>query len=141
MIRKFQVYLAVIIAAVTITGITLLNVNQDILNYSNDVTPLSVENQAEGIQVSAPETHELTMVMKETTVEIAPGIRVLAWAYNNTIPGPTVRVTEGDRVIMNFINNSTTTHTINLSQNSPIHLIYPKTLQYIMIDAMLTNPK
>ena len=113
MIRKFHVYLAVIIAAVTITGITLLNVNQDILNYSNDVTPLSVENQAEGIQASAPETHELTMVMKETTVEIAPGIRVLAWAYNNTIPGPTVRVTEGDRVIMHFINNSTTTHTIH----------------------------
>ena len=113
MIRKSQVYLAVIIAAVTITGITLLNVNQGILNYSNDVTPLSVGNEAEDIQTSAPETHEYTMVMKETTVEIAPGVRVLAWAYNGTIPGPTVRVTEGDRVITHFINNSTTTHTIH----------------------------
>lgn len=57
---------------------------------------------------------EYTLVAKETTVEIAPGVRVVAWTYNGTIPGPTIRATEGDRVIIHFINESHLPHTIHL---------------------------
>ena len=51
-------------------------------------------------------THEYTLVAEETTLEIAPGVRVDAWTYNGTIPGPTLTATEGDRVIVHFINKT-----------------------------------
>ncbi|RWY80878.1 multicopper oxidase domain-containing protein [Rhizobium sp. WSM1325] len=44
---------------------------------------------------------------------ILPGVTVEAYAYNNQVPGPTLRVTEGDRVRINVRNElpeSTTVH-------------------------------
>lgn len=61
-----------------------------------------------------PKTVEYTLIAEETTLEIAPGTRVEAWTYNGTIPGPTMRATEGDRVIINFINKTPMPHTIHL---------------------------
>jgi len=62
---------------------------------------------------SPPTTRTFTVVAEDTTLEIAPGIRVEAWTYNGTIPGPTLRATEGDRVIINFINNGKLPHTMH----------------------------
>ncbi|HEX7032363.1 MAG TPA: multicopper oxidase domain-containing protein [Nitrososphaera sp.] len=61
-----------------------------------------------------PKTVKYTLIAQETTLEIAPDTRVEAWTYNGTIPGPTLRATEGDRVIINFINKTPMTHTIHL---------------------------
>lgn len=63
---------------------------------------------------SSPITREYTLIAQDTTVEIAPGIRVEAWTYNGTIPGPTLRATQGDRVIIHFINESHLPHTVHL---------------------------
>lgn len=63
---------------------------------------------------SSPITREYTIIAQDTTVEIAPGVRVEAWTFNGTIPGPTLRATEGDRVIIRFINESHLPHTIHL---------------------------
>ncbi|WP_050578482.1 multicopper oxidase domain-containing protein [Rhizobium leguminosarum] len=44
---------------------------------------------------------------------ILPGVTVEAYAYNNQVPGPTLRVTEGDRIRINVRNElpeSTTVH-------------------------------
>ncbi|WP_297593278.1 multicopper oxidase domain-containing protein [Nitrosopumilus sp.] len=61
----------------------------------------------------SPITRTFTVVAEDTTLEISPGIRVEAWTYNGTIPGPTLRATEGDRVIVNFINNGKLPHTMH----------------------------
>lgn len=58
-------------------------------------------------------TRTYTVVAEDTTLEISPGVRVEAWTYNGTIPGPTLRATEGDRVIINFINNGKLPHTMH----------------------------
>lgn len=63
---------------------------------------------------SSPITKEYTIIAQDTTVEIAPGVRVEAWTFNGTIPGPTMRATEGDRVIIHFINEGHLPHTIHL---------------------------
>lgn len=60
------------------------------------------------------QTREYTIVAQDTTLEIAPGVRVEAWTFNGTIPGPTIRATEGDRVIIHFVNESHLPHTIHL---------------------------
>jgi FtsP/CotA-like multicopper oxidase with cupredoxin domain len=45
--------------------------------------------------------------------EVAPGQEVDAWAYNGQVPGPQIRVREGDRVRVNFTNK--------LEESSVIH--------------------
>ncbi|MCA9827022.1 MAG: multicopper oxidase domain-containing protein [Nitrosopumilus sp.] len=60
-----------------------------------------------------PVTRTFTVFAEDTTIEIAPGKRIEAWTYNGTIPGPTLRATEGDRVIINFINNGKLPHTMH----------------------------
>lgn len=63
---------------------------------------------------SQARTVEYTLVAQNTTLEIAPGVRVEAWTYNGTIPGPVLRATEGDRVILHFINETPMPHTVHL---------------------------
>jgi FtsP/CotA-like multicopper oxidase with cupredoxin domain len=45
--------------------------------------------------------------------EISPGIFYNVWTFNGTIPGPTLRVTEGDLVRVIFINNGSKFHSIH----------------------------
>ncbi len=47
-------------------------------------------------------TFEITGSDKE--IEIAPGLFFPAWTYNGRVPGPTLRVTEGERVRVRFEN-------------------------------------
>lgn len=41
------------------------------------------------------------------------GPKVMAWGFNHQIPGPTLRVTEGDRVRVHFVNHHTSNHTLH----------------------------
>ena len=60
-----------------------------------------------------PDIVEVDFEARVATVEIAPGLKVDAWTYNGTIPGPTIRVKVRDRLIVHFTNN--------LPQPSTIH--------------------
>ena len=52
-----------------------------------------------------PNVVEVDFEARVATVEIAPGLKVDAWTYNGTIPGPMIRVKVGDRLIVHFTNN------------------------------------
>jgi len=58
----------------------------------------------------------------DTTVEIAPGVEFSAWAFQGQVPGPTLRVTEGDLVRIVFRNGSEHAHTIHphLKNTNPV---------------------
>ncbi len=47
---------------------------------------------------------EFNLVAKEARIEIAPGVTVNAITYNGQVPGPLIRVTEGDTVRVTFKN-------------------------------------
>lgn len=55
--------------------------------------------------------YELTA--EEIQWEVEPGRTVKAWAYNGQVPGPQIRVREGDRIRLKLINK--------LSQSTAIH--------------------
>src|SRR5215204_3746905 len=62
---------------------------------------------------SEPGVKEFHLTAKEVEVELQPGTKVKAWTYNGTMPGPEIRVTEGDlvRVILkNELPTGTTIH-------------------------------
>src|ERR687891_536646 len=56
---------------------------------------------------------EWDIVAEHRTIEVAPGVKYDAWAYNGRVPGPTLRAREGDRLRINFTNGSTHPHTIH----------------------------
>jgi FtsP/CotA-like multicopper oxidase with cupredoxin domain len=47
---------------------------------------------------------EFQLVARQTTWEVAPGVTVPAIGYNGQVPGPTIRVTEGDTVRVTLAN-------------------------------------
>jgi FtsP/CotA-like multicopper oxidase with cupredoxin domain len=55
--------------------------------------------------------YEILAVDRE--IEIAPGVFFPAWTYNGSVPGPTIRATEGDRIRVNFVNQGSHPHTIH----------------------------
>ena len=55
----------------------------------------------------------------EKEIELHPGKRVKAWTYNGELPGPLIRVTEGDLVRVHFTNNHTLPHTIHFHGAHP----------------------
>jgi len=56
---------------------------------------------------------EWTVVATDREIEVAPGVFFPAWTYNGTVPGPTFRCTEGDRLRFRFFNQGTHPHTIH----------------------------
>jgi manganese oxidase len=61
--------------------------------------------------VSGVKVYELTA--EEVEWEVEPGRKVKAWAYNRQVPGPQIRVREGDRVrviLTNRLSQSTAVH-------------------------------
>ncbi len=57
---------------------------------------------------------EFAIAVAETEHELYPGgPRIQAWAFNGQVPGPVIRVTEGDLVRVRFTNNHTSNHTLH----------------------------
>lgn len=65
---------------------------------------------------TTPEHVVVNLTAEEKTVEIAPGVSYTAWTFNGTVPGPMIRVREGDTVEVRLTNPSTNTmdHSIDL---------------------------
>jgi FtsP/CotA-like multicopper oxidase with cupredoxin domain len=56
---------------------------------------------------------EWELVADEKEIEVAPGVKYAAWAYNGRVPGPTLRAREGERLRIRFVNASDHPHTIH----------------------------
>src|SRR5688572_32879332 len=56
---------------------------------------------------------EYKLVASDKEIEVAPGVNFAAWTYNDQVPGPTLRCTEGDRLRIEFINGGSHPHTIH----------------------------
>jgi FtsP/CotA-like multicopper oxidase with cupredoxin domain len=57
---------------------------------------------------------EFALQVAETEHELFPGgPKIQAWAFNGQVPGPVLRVTEGDLVRVRFTNNHSSNHTLH----------------------------
>lgn len=53
---------------------------------------------------------EYNFFIEDKEIEVAPGVFFPAWTYNGTVPGPTIRATEGDTVKITLINGGSKPH-------------------------------
>jgi manganese oxidase len=57
---------------------------------------------------------DFTLVASDQLVkEVSPGVSFNVWTFNGTVPGPTIRATEGDIVRINFVNNGSMPHSLH----------------------------
>lgn len=56
-------------------------------------------------------TFEIAAQDKE--IEVAPGVLFAAWTFNGRVPGPSLRVTEGDRIRIVFRNSGSHPHSMH----------------------------
>lgn len=68
-----------------------------------------VTNSSNGTKI-----REFTLIASDTlTKEVSPGVLYNVWTFNGTIPGPTIRATEGDTLKITLINNGSKFHSIH----------------------------
>jgi bilirubin oxidase len=80
-----------------------------------------------------PGVVELDLTAAPSQVELVPGKPTTAWAYNGTVPGPTIELHEGDTVTIHFHNKlaqTTTVHWHGLhipagADGSPLYPVVP----------------
>ncbi len=83
----------------------------------NGFTPKQLLTEFDGGEVSKDRSgrtvREYEFVATQREIEVAPGIFFPAWTYNNRVPGPSIRATEGDRIRIRFTNTTPHPHTIH----------------------------
>ena len=55
-------------------------------------------------------------------IEVADKIKFPAWTFNGTVPGPTLRATEGDLIRLRFGNGDSHTHTVHFHGIHPANM-------------------
>lgn len=66
------------------------------------------------ISESGQTVRDYTIVAEDDKIqEVAPGVFYNVWTYNGTVPGPTIRATEGDLLRIKFVNNGSKAHTMH----------------------------
>ncbi|RJQ18953.1 nitrite reductase, copper-containing [Candidatus Woesearchaeota archaeon] len=73
-----------------------------------DIAP--AHDLPEPITRKTPTRHRISLTAKEVVSDIAPNITYLYWTFNETVPGPFLRVREGDTVELTLYNHHTSGH-------------------------------
>src|SRR4030042_5687269 len=121
-----------IIGKVSSPGIDL---NQYLTTWNfNNLIPLEQQKYYRTyIDDSGRPVREYNIHTENKNIELAPNLFFPAWTFNGQVPGPTIRVTEGDIVKINFTNNSDRPHTMHfhgihtseMDGSMPEYFVYP----------------
>ncbi len=106
--------------------IMMPGVNGEVDHAANGFNPTDILTDFDAGEVSTlpngQTLHDYSIVAVNKEIEIVPGIVYPAWTYNGRIPGPTIRVREGDRVRIKFSNAGNHPHSMHF------HGIHPATM-------------
>src|SRR6266581_5607383 len=74
---------------------------------------------------------EFRIPIRDATVEIAKGVTYKSWTFGGTVPGPVVRVRQGDLVRIRLVNEASMPHSIDvhaarIPMNKAFRTIMPK---------------
>src|SRR5437773_10001777 len=73
---------------------------------------------------SAAPVKEFRIPIRDATVEIARGVTYKSWTFGGTVPGPVVRVREGDLARIRLVNEASMPHSIRFHDaRSPMNKV------------------
>ncbi|MDO8532789.1 MAG: multicopper oxidase domain-containing protein [Dehalococcoidia bacterium] len=58
-------------------------------------------------------THKITLTIEEKVVSVAEGVRAKVWTFGGTVPGPALRVKQGDYIEFTLVNKGTLSHSMD----------------------------
>jgi nitrite reductase (NO-forming) len=58
------------------------------------------------LEAGGQRTHHVRVDIVASEIEIAPGVRYMAWTFGGSVPGPVLHVREGDRVVFTMKNRT-----------------------------------
>ena len=76
-------------------------------------TPTAPAYRAQLAPVSAAGVKEFRIPIRDATVEIASGVTYRSWTFGGTVPGPVIRVRQGDLVKIKLVNEASLPHSID----------------------------
>ncbi|MCP3984984.1 MAG: multicopper oxidase domain-containing protein [bacterium] len=78
---------------------------------ANALDPLLIPPPAEPPEPGR--VREVSIWVNERPIEVAGGRQFAAWTYNDTVPGPLIRATEGDELAIHFQNRGMHPHNVH----------------------------
>src|ERR1051326_6871185 len=83
------------------------------IDFGKVVRPTRPAFDARLAPASEADAKEFPIRMKDATIEIAKGATYQGWTFGATVPGPIVRVRQGDLVRVTVVNESPMPHSID----------------------------
>ncbi|ADV66099.1 multicopper oxidase domain-containing protein [Deinococcus maricopensis] len=118
--RTIAVLSALTLATAAATTAVVLHLPQEDNDRAARITAfLQAPNTTATTRETTGQQREFTLEVHKITTEIAPGVNVEQWAYSfpgqkPTVPGPEIRVQQGDHVTIHFKNTHDQPHTVHL---------------------------
>ncbi len=85
----------------------------DAVDFDRRVRATSPAFDARVEPASPASVHEFRIPIKDATLQIASGATYQGWTFGGTVPGPVLRVRQGDRVRVKVVNESPMVHSID----------------------------
>lgn len=87
-------------------------------DVSHGEAPIGSAEQAPAIDATAPprpsgRLHRVRIVIRHAKIAIAAGVTYDAWTFDGRVPGPVLRVTEGDTVDFTLVNQAPMPHSLD----------------------------
>ncbi len=100
----------------TMPGMTITSSAPDIRPLPADLKPLPMPQVAPPITRTEPAYLKFDLTTQKVTAQMADGVAYDYWTFNGTVPGPMLRVREGDTVEIDLHNSPDAglTHSIDL---------------------------
>jgi nitrite reductase (NO-forming) len=95
------------------------------VDFGKTITATTPAFDARLAPASRASVKEFRIPMTHQTLEIAPGVKYEGWTFGNTVPGPVIRVREGDLVKVTLVNESPMAHSIDFhSARIPMNVAF-----------------
>jgi len=113
---KFLVPVVIIAAATagTALGDTKSAPKVDRIDFDKVARPTTPAYDARLVPASPAPIKEFRIPIKDATVEIADSTPYHAWTFGGTVPGPVLRVRQGDSVRITVVNEAPMPHSIDI---------------------------
>jgi nitrite reductase (NO-forming) len=97
----------------------------EVVDFGTRVTATRPAYDARVAPASDARIKEFIIPITHDTIEIAAGVKYEGWTFGGTVPGPVIRVREGDLVRIKVVNKSPMPHSIDFhSARIPANVAY-----------------
>jgi len=96
-----------------LVGFSGSNNKVEVVDFGAVRTSVTPAFNAELKPASEARIKEFIIPISHDTIEIADGVKYVGWTFGGTVPGPTIRVREGDLVRITLVNKSDMPHSID----------------------------